>query len=113
LIEVATDIVAMSPHMNVPGTAAPVLLHKLQARTRGLQPLQTKKMPIATRSLPKARWVEPRVSIDVEFRGKTGDGLLRHPSYHGVREDLMEPPAPRVSRASGRRGRPGLSARRA
>jgi ATP dependent DNA ligase C terminal region len=77
-----------------------------------LQPLQTKKMPIAAaRSFPKARWVEPRVLIDVEFRGKTDDGLLRHPSYQGVREDLMEPPVPRVRCASGRRGRPGFPAR--
>src|SRR5215208_6088899 len=79
-----------------------------------LEPLRIKKQPIAApRSFPKARWVRPAVLVDVEFRGKTGDGLLRHPSYQGVREDLMEAPVPSVSRASGRRGRPGLSGRRA
>jgi bifunctional non-homologous end joining protein LigD len=77
-----------------------------------LQPLRVKKQPIAApRSFPKARWVRPEVLVDVEFRGRTGEGLLRHPLYQGVREDLMEPPAPRVSRASGRRGRSGFSAR--
>jgi hypothetical protein len=51
--------------------------------------------------------------IDAEFRGRTGDGLLRHPSFKGVREDLMDaPPTRRARRASGRRGRPDLSARR-
>ena len=82
---------------------------KLLAR---LQPLRMKKQPIAApRSFPKARWVRPAVLVDVEFRGKTGDGLLRHPSYQGMREDLMEEPAARLSRASGRRSRSGLSAR--
>jgi hypothetical protein len=53
------------------------------------------------------------VLIDAEFRGRTGDGLLRHPSFKGVRQDLMEAPAPRRARCvSGRRGRPGLSALR-
>jgi ATP-dependent DNA ligase len=27
---------------------------------------------------------------DVEYRRKTKSGLLRHPSYKGLREDLME-----------------------
>jgi bifunctional non-homologous end joining protein LigD len=70
-----------------------------------LRPLVTKKQPInAPRSFPKARWVQPSVLVDVAFRGKTGDGLLRHPSYQGVREDLMEGgERPRRKRVSGRR----------
>jgi bifunctional non-homologous end joining protein LigD len=69
-----------------------------------LRPLQVKQQPIAApRKFPKARWVKPAVLIDAEFRGKTGDGLLRHPSYHGVREDLMETPARRPARPVGRR----------
>jgi len=74
--------------------------------------LRIEKQPIAApRSFPKARWVRPAVLVDVEFRGKTGDGLLRHPSYQGIREDLMEEPTARLGRASGRRGRSGLSVR--
>jgi hypothetical protein len=33
--------------------------------------------------------VKPCLLVDAEFRGKTADGLLRHPSFKGVREDLM------------------------
>jgi bifunctional non-homologous end joining protein LigD len=76
-----------------------------------LGPLRTKKQPFAApRRFPKAQWVRPAVLVDVEFRGKTGDGLLRHPSYEGVREDLMETPRPSLGRGSGRRPRSGLSA---
>lgn len=53
--------------------------------------LKTKEQPItASRRFPKAQWVQPRVLVDAEFRGKTGEGLLRHPSFKGVRRDLME-----------------------
>lgn len=34
-----------------------------------------------------ARWVEPRIVVEVEFTEWTGDGRLRHPSFQGVRED--------------------------
>jgi bifunctional non-homologous end joining protein LigD len=58
-----------------------------------LKPLRSKAPPFeAPRKFPKARWVKPAIPIDAEFRGRTGDGLLRHPSYKGVREDLMESP---------------------
>jgi ATP-dependent DNA ligase len=43
----------------------------------------------APRKFPKAQWVQPRVLVDAEFRGKTGEGLLRHPAFKGVRRDLM------------------------
>ena len=26
--------------------------------------------------------------VEAEFRGKTGEGLLRHPSFKRIREDL-------------------------
>jgi bifunctional non-homologous end joining protein LigD len=55
-----------------------------------LAPLQIRKQPMkATRkSFPKGRWVKPVLLVDAEFRGKTADGLLRHPSFKGFR-DLM------------------------
>jgi hypothetical protein len=28
--------------------------------------------------------------VDAEFRGRTGEGLLRHPAFKGVRRDLMD-----------------------
>ena len=53
--------------------------------------LKTKEKPIeASRRFPKAQWVKPRVLVDAEYRSKTGDGLLRHPAFIGVRQDLME-----------------------
>jgi bifunctional non-homologous end joining protein LigD len=36
----------------------------------------------------KAEWLEPVLLGDVEYRRKTAAGLLRHPSYKGLREDL-------------------------
>lgn len=33
------------------------------------------------------RWVEPRLLAEVEFTEATPDGLIRHPSFKGLRED--------------------------
>jgi bifunctional non-homologous end joining protein LigD len=35
----------------------------------------------------QGRWVEPRLVAEVEFGEWTGDGVLRHPSYLGLRDD--------------------------
>jgi ATP-dependent DNA ligase len=32
-------------------------------------------------------WVEPWMVVEVKFTTFTGDGILRHPSLEGVRED--------------------------
>ncbi len=42
-------------------------------------------------SLPATRgvhWVRPRLVIDVGYTERTRDGLLRHPTFLGIREDL-------------------------
>ena len=52
--------------------------------------LKSSKQPIKERKFPKAQWLEPRVIVDAEYRGTTGEGLLRHPAFKGVRQDLME-----------------------
>jgi bifunctional non-homologous end joining protein LigD len=36
----------------------------------------------------KATWLKPRLMADVEYRALTGTGLLRHPSFKGLRRDL-------------------------
>ncbi|NUR84166.1 MAG: DNA ligase [Nonomuraea sp.] len=36
--------------------------------------------------VPPARWVEPVLRGEVEFAGWTSDGVLRHPSWRGLRE---------------------------
>jgi bifunctional non-homologous end joining protein LigD len=61
---------------------------------RDLRPLITAKKPMKSSRVrfPKARWVKPQVLVEAEFRGKTGDGLLRHPSYKGIRRDTAEAP---------------------
>ena len=32
-------------------------------------------------------WTKPEIQVEVEYRGRTSDGSLRHPSFKGVRED--------------------------
>jgi bifunctional non-homologous end joining protein LigD len=57
-----------------------------------LAPLETRTAPItATRRFPKARWVKPAMWVDVEHRGSVRESL-RHPSFKGVRRDLMDAP---------------------
>jgi bifunctional non-homologous end joining protein LigD len=68
---------------------------------RQLHPLRTDKPPF--RPLPaeerarKGVWVEPRMVVEVHFRGWTHGMRLRHPSFEGVREDK---PATEVVRES-------------
>jgi len=58
---------------------------------------QLKRQEIATppfapsSSLPRLRgvhWVQPKMVVEVEYLERTRDGLLRQPSFLGVREDL-------------------------
>jgi bifunctional non-homologous end joining protein LigD len=52
--------------------------------------IETRRAPItAGRKFPKARWVKPQILVDVEHRGTVQEGL-RHPSFKGVRRDLMD-----------------------
>jgi bifunctional non-homologous end joining protein LigD len=53
--------------------------------------IETKERP-PVRSMPKpemlvARWVEPRLLAEVQFTEITPEGLVRHPSFKGLRED--------------------------
>lgn len=49
------------------------------------EPLRVKGMPRAETRV--CRWVEPRLLAEVEFTEITPDGLVRHPSFKGLRED--------------------------
>jgi bifunctional non-homologous end joining protein LigD len=61
----------------------------LTAVTARLASLERKKSPFAAGPKPPkgARFVEPRLVAEVEFREMTSEGLLRHPAYKGLRED--------------------------
>lgn len=53
-----------------------------------LKPLERKKNPFAAGKGPRgAHYVEPSLVAEVEFRELTGDGLVRHGSFKGLRED--------------------------
>ena len=56
-----------------------------------LQLIRTDKHPKVT-GMPRAemrvaRWVEPRLLAEVAYTEITPDGLIRHPSFKGIRED--------------------------
>lgn len=58
---------------------------ELETKAKGLA---TTRCPLSTRvNKPKARWLNPEVMVDVEYRALT-EGKLRHPSLKGIREDL-------------------------
>ncbi|WP_191969765.1 non-homologous end-joining DNA ligase [Neorhizobium galegae] len=40
--------------------------------------------PLLRKAFPGVRWVRPIVTVEVAYRGRTGDGLLRHPSFKAV-----------------------------
>jgi bifunctional non-homologous end joining protein LigD len=70
-----------------------------------VQALETDRSPLVRRvEKPKARWVKPRVLVDVEYRAKTkASGLLRHPSFKGIRRDLMDSVSTRRPRRRAKR----------
>jgi bifunctional non-homologous end joining protein LigD len=61
----------------------------LTAIAARLAPLARKTSPFGAGPKPPkgAQFVEPRLVAEVEFREMTGEGMLRHPAYKGMRED--------------------------
>lgn len=72
--------------------------------------------PVSSAASRGVTWVRPRTVVEVSFTSWTADGLLRHPSFRGLREDK---PAAHVVRegavpplvAQGSRTRSGASAK--
>jgi bifunctional non-homologous end joining protein LigD len=53
-----------------------------------LQPLARKRNPFAARRGPRsANFVEPQLVAEIEFRELTVEGMVRHGSFKGLRED--------------------------
>jgi bifunctional non-homologous end joining protein LigD len=66
----------------------------LEDLKRRLQPLARKGNPFAGRKGPRqANFVEPELVAEIEFRELTAEGMVRHGSFKGLREDK---PAPEV-----------------
>ncbi len=59
-------------------------LDELAAR---LEPLRTDRNPFGRGGPRGAVWVRPSLLAEVEFTEWTSEGLLRHPSFKGLRED--------------------------
>jgi bifunctional non-homologous end joining protein LigD len=61
----------------------------LIALSARLAPLERKRSPFGAGPKPPkgARFVEPSLIAEVEFREVTKEGILRHPAYKGLRED--------------------------
>jgi bifunctional non-homologous end joining protein LigD len=53
-----------------------------------LKPLIRKTQPYTKRVSHKAFWVEPKLLAEVEYRGQSAEGKVRHPFFKGLREDL-------------------------
>jgi bifunctional non-homologous end joining protein LigD len=66
-----------------------------------LQPLRVKdsqfSAPLTTLQRRGVKWVAPQLVAQINYRAWTGDGLLRHASFIGLREDK---PAADVRRPS-------------
>jgi bifunctional non-homologous end joining protein LigD len=79
-----------------------------------LRPLETSTCPFASRprTNEKPHWTRPEVVVSVAFSGWTDDGVLRHPRYLGIRDDV-DPASVRrertVARPAGTRKKPTVA----
>jgi bifunctional non-homologous end joining protein LigD len=60
---------------------------QLAARLRKLERVDPPFATVPREYRRGVTWVEPRLVVEVEFTTWTSDGILRHPSFQGVRED--------------------------
>jgi len=74
----------------------------LDELARRLEPIRRERSPFdrAPRLPREAVFVEPRLVADIEFRAWTEDGVLRAPSFKGLRDDKEGPQVVRESEDS-------------
>jgi bifunctional non-homologous end joining protein LigD len=79
---------------------------ELERVIRLLKPLETPTPPFTVRPRTNERphWVKPKLVAQLKFTEWTNDGLLRHPIYLGLRDDVR---AENVRREQTRRSPPG------
>jgi bifunctional non-homologous end joining protein LigD len=46
------------------------------------------RQPYSKKIAHRGIWVEPSMLAEIEYRAKSAEGKLRHPSFKGIREDL-------------------------
>jgi bifunctional non-homologous end joining protein LigD len=63
--------------------------HVLAMLQERLAALSRATPPVVDPPREAAEWVEPILVVDVEHTSWTPDGKLRHPSYKGIRDDLL------------------------
>ena len=70
-----------------------------------LDPLRTTKPALKDETAPPkgVRWVEPVLSAEIEYRGRTGGGLIRHAVFRELVESSGPPASSRLMRPAGSR----------
>ncbi len=83
-------------------------LDEAAALFTALDPTKIQKSPLARRAPAEAEkgvsWVEPRLVAQVQYHGWSSDGLLRHASFRGLRDDKR--PREIIRETRGDAGRP-------
>ena len=74
-----------------------------------LRPLETPTCPFATRPVANERphWTRPEIVVEVGFTEWTADGIMRHPKYLGLRDDV-DVKSVRREKTGPRKGPPNL-----
>ena len=61
----------------------------IEELTERMRPLETEKAPVEVPRADRkgAHWIKPKLVAEINFAEFTTDGILRHPSFVGLRED--------------------------